>query len=271
MEFPINDFKRRLLSGTGQQIGFWLGLADSTCAEICAHAGFDWLLLDAEHAPNDVRTLLSQLQAIAGYPEVHPVVRMLWGDPVLIKQVLDLGAQTLLIPMVESAEQAEELVSATRYPPVGRRGVGSALARASRWNGIPGYLDHADEQICLLAQLESRPGLDNLEAIAAVEGVDGLFIGPADLAAALGHRGNPGHPEVQAVIEKTIARIQATGKPAGILSADEKLARRYLELGCRFVAVGVDTTLLGNATRSLARRFKNDLEPLQAPPGGATY
>lgn len=270
MDLTINQFKHALLAGE-QRVGLWLGLADAYCAEICAGAGFDWLLLDGEHAPNDIRSLLAQLQALAAYPASHPVVRLPWGDAVQIKQVLDIGAQTLLVPMVESAEQARQLVQATRYPPEGKRGVGSALARASRWNGIPGYLTHADEQICLLVQLETRSALENLEAIAAVEGVDGLFIGPADLAASLGHRGNPGHPEVQAVIEQAIARIRATGKPAGILSADETLARRYLKLGCGFVATGVDTSLLAKATRTLAQRFKPELEPSAPPTGGAVY
>ncbi len=251
----INTFKQRLRSGQAQ-IGLWLGLANPYCAELAANAGFDWLLIDGEHAPNDLRSLLGQLQAVAPYAS-QPVIRPVIGDTALIKQVLDIGVQTLLVPMVESAEQARELVRATRYPPFGVRGVGSALARASRWNTVPGYLDQADEQMCLLVQIENREGLANLDAIAAVEGVDGVFIGPADLSAAMGHRGNPGHPEVQAAIEDAIARIQRAGKAAGILSADEKLARRYLELGAAFVAVGVDTTVLMRGLQGLAATFKN--------------
>lgn len=264
MDMPINRFKQRLKSGE-TQIGLWLGLADAYCAELAANAGFDWLLIDGEHAPNDLRGLLGQLQAVAPYPS-HPVIRPVIGDIALIKQVLDIGAQTLLVPMVESAEQARELVRAIHYPPQGIRGVGSALARASRWNSIPGYLDKADEQMCLLVQIENREGLVNLDAIAAVEGVDGVFIGPADLSASMGHRGNPGHPEVQAAIEDAIVRIQKAGKAAGILSADETLARRYIELGAAFVAVGVDTTVLMRGLQTLAGKFKD--APVPTSSGG---
>lgn len=259
MDMPINTFKLRLQSGEAQ-IGLWLGLADAYCAELAANAGFDWLLIDGEHAPNDLRGMLGQLQAVAPYPS-HPVIRPVIDDTALIKQVLDIGVQTLLVPMVESAEQARELVRAIHYPPNGVRGVGSALARASRWNSIPGYLDQADEQMCLLVQIENGEGLANLDAIAAVEGVDGVFIGPADLSASMGHRGNPGHPEVQAAIEDAIGRIQQAGKAAGILSADEQLARRYIELGAAFVAVGVDTTVLMRGLQTLAAKFKDAPAP----------
>ena len=259
MDMPVNTFKLRLQSGEAQ-IGLWLGLADPYCAELAANAGFDWLLIDGEHAPNDLRGMLGQLQAVAPYPS-HPVIRPVIGDTALIKQVLDIGVQTLLVPMVESAEQARELVRAIHYPPSGVRGVGSALARASRWNSIPGYLDKADEQMCLLVQIENQEGLANLDAIAAVEGVDGVFIGPADLSASMGFRGNPGHPDVQVAIEDAIARIQKAGKAAGILSADQKLARRYIELGAAFVAVGVDTTVLMRGLQTLAATFKDAPAP----------
>ena len=264
MDMPINTFKLRLQSGEAQ-IGLWLGLADAYCAELAANAGFDWLLIDGEHAPNDLRGMLGQLQAVAPYPS-HPVIRPVIGDTALIKQVLDIGVQTLLVPMVESAEQAKELVKAIHYPPNGVRGVGSALARASRWNSIPGYLDKADEQMCLLVQIENREGLANLDAIAAVDGVDGVFIGPADLSASMGYRGNPGHPEVQAAIEGAILRIQKAGKAAGILSADQKLAKRYIELGAAFVAVGVDTTVLMRGLQTLAATFKEG--PVPTSSGG---
>jgi 4-hydroxy-2-oxoheptanedioate aldolase len=264
MDMPINTFKLRLQSGEAQ-IGLWLGLADAYCAELAANAGFDWLLIDGEHAPNDLRGMLGQLQAVAPYPS-HPVIRPVIGDTALIKQVLDIGVQTLLVPMVESAEQAKKLVKAIHYPPNGVRGVGSALARASRWNSIPGYLDKADEQMCLLVQIENREGLSNLDAIAAVEGVDGVFIGPADLSASMGYRGNPGHPEVQAAIEDAILRIQKAGKAAGILSADQKLAKRYIELGAAFVAVGVDTTVLMRGLQTLAATFKEG--PVPTSSGG---
>ena len=249
-----NYFKAKLKKT--QQIGMWVGLADGYCAEIAANAGFDWLLIDGEHAPNDLRTILHQLQSIAAYPS-QAVVRPVTGDVGLIKQLLDIGAQTLLIPMIETAEQAELMVKATRYPPEGIRGVGSALARASRWNSLSNYLDEADEQICVLVQIESKKGLENIDAILAVEGVDGVFIGPADLSAALGHRGNPGHPEVQEIIVSSIKKIRQAGKAAGILSADEKLAKHYLSLGTEFVAVGVDSSLLMKSMSQLLGKFKD--------------
>ena len=266
MQLPVNTFKQRLLQAE-PQIGLWLGLANAYCAELAANAGFDWLLLDAEHAPNDVRSLLAQLQAIAPYPS-QAIIRPPIGDTALIKQLLDIGAQTLLVPMVETAAQAQQLVRAMRYPPQGVRGVGSALARASRWNSIPGYLDLADEQMCLLVQIENLEGLANLDAIAAVEGVDGLFIGPADLSAAMGQRGNPGHPDVAAAIADAIRRVRQAGKAVGILSADPILARRYIELGAHFVAVGVDTTVLMKGLQSLAGQYKGHVAPTS---GGGVY
>jgi 4-hydroxy-2-oxoheptanedioate aldolase len=250
----MNSFKTAIANHK-PQIGLWLALADAYCAEICAGAGFDWLLIDGEHAPNDIRSILAQLQALAPYP-VHPVVRPPVGDVALIKQLLDIGAASLLIPMVESADQARLLVSAVRYPPRGVRGVASALVRAARWNGIPDYLDSADDDVCLLLQIETARGLDNIERITAVEGVDGLFIGPADLSASLGHRGHPEHPEVQAAIADAIRRIRAAGKAAGILTRDEKLVREYLQQGCSFIAVGADVTLLSRGARELAAKFK---------------
>jgi 4-hydroxy-2-oxoheptanedioate aldolase len=255
MEIKQNTFKRALKSGERAQIGLWLGLADPICAEICAGAGFDWLLIDGEHAPNDVRSILAQLQAVAPYP-AHPIVRPVSGDVQLIKQLLDIGAQTLLIPMVETADQARHLVSAMRYPPVGIRGVGAALARASQWNRVTEYLHRANDEMCLLVQVETRLGLENLDAIAAVEGVDGVFIGPSDLSAALGHLGRPGHPDVQQAIETAIGRIRASGRAAGILTTDDAQARRYLALGCTFVAVGLDGNLLMRSSQELASRFK---------------
>lgn len=267
MEIPLNTFKRALANDEAQ-IGVWMGLANGYCAELTANAGFDWLLIDGEHAPNDLRTILEQIQAVAPY-DVAPVARPPVGDSALIKQYLDIGLQTLLIPMIDTAEQARDMVRATRYPPAGIRGVGSALARASRWNSIPGYLDKADDEICLLVQVETLKGLENLDEIAAVDGVDGVFIGPADLSASLGHRGNPGHPDVQLAIDEGIRRIRKAGKAAGILSADRGLARHYLEIGCTFVAVGVDTSLLMGALKSLAGEFKGGSET--APTGPSVY
>lgn len=262
-----NLFKQALIQQT-PQAGLWLGLANSYSAELLAGAGFDWLLIDGEHAPNDLRSVLGQLQAIAPYRS-HPVVRPAWNDAVLIKQLLDIGAQTLLIPMVQSAQEAQSAVRACHYPPQGIRGVGSALARASRWNRIGDYLQRAGEQICLLVQIETRQGVENLAQILAVDGVDGVFIGPADLSADMGFAGNPRHPEVQAVIEKAIVQIRAAGKAPGILTADEILAKRYLELGALFVAVGVDTTLLARAAEALAARFTSpSASVISAPDGG---
>ncbi|MBH2927851.1 4-hydroxy-2-oxoheptanedioate aldolase [Serratia ureilytica] len=259
-----NHFKRALQEKR-PQIGLWLGLCSSYSAELLAGAGFDWLLIDGEHAPNNVQTVLGQLQAVAPYPS-QPVVRPPWNDAVIIKQLLDVGAQTLLIPMIQNAEQARDAVRATRYPPHGVRGVGSALARASRWNRVPDYLQQADEQMCVLVQIETREAVKNLEAILQVEGVDGVFIGPADLSADMGFAGNPQHPEVQRTIDDAIARIRAAGKAPGILMANKARAQRYLEAGALFVAVGVDTTLLARAAEALANEFKQG--GAQAPSSG---
>ncbi|MFM2411251.1 MAG: 4-hydroxy-2-oxovalerate aldolase [Pseudomonadota bacterium] len=240
------------------QIGLWQALASPYTAEICAGAGFDWLLIDAEHGPNDIPLVLSQLQAVAA-ASTEPVVRLPVGDTVLIKQYLDIGARSLLIPMIETAEQAMDVLRATRYPPLGVRGVGSAIGRASRWNRTPDYLAKAHEEICLLLQVESRAALENISAIAAIEGVDGVFIGPSDLSADMGHLGNPLHPEVQSAIEAGIAAVRAVGKPVGMLIADENAARRYIELGASFVAVGTDVTILARGTEALAQKFKDNL------------
>lgn len=254
MPAPRNLFKLALKEGRAQ-IGLWQALANPYTVEICAGAGYDWLLLDAEHAPNDVPLLVSQLQAMKGTAS-HAVIRPPIGETWIIKQMLDIGAQTLLIPMVESREIAETLVKAVRYPPHGVRGVGAALARASAFNRIPDYLPTANDEICLLLQVESRAGLAALDDISSTEGVDGVFIGPADLAADMGYLGKPGAPEVQAEVEKALAKIQSHGKAAGILIGDLALAKRYLELGATFVAIGNDVTLLANATTKLLDDFK---------------
>ena len=250
----INGFKAALAAGK-PQIGCWLALANAYTTEIVATAGFDWLLIDGEHAPNDLRSILAQLQVLATYPS-HPVVRLVEGRTDLVKQALDIGAQSLLIPMIETAEQAAAMVAATRYPPAGIRGVGSAIARASRWNQDTDYLHEADAGICLLLQVESQRGLDNLDAIAATDGVDGVFFGPADLSASMGFRGKPGAPEVLKALAEGIARVLATGKAPGILHTDPVFAKRYLELGATFVAVGVDASLLAKSSRELAASFR---------------
>ncbi|MDN3920589.1 4-hydroxy-2-oxoheptanedioate aldolase [Roseateles violae] len=255
-----NPFKAALARGA-PQIGLWLSMAQPYSAEICATAGFDWLLIDGEHAPNDVRSMLAQLQALAPY-RGQPVLRSVDGDPARIKQLLDIGAQTLLVPMVDTAEQARALVAATRYPPQGIRGVGAAIARVSRWGERADYVDVANDEVCLLVQAETVTALKNLEAICDVDGVDGVFIGPADLAASMGHRGKPNHPEVQAAIEDAIKRISASGKAAGTLTGDVAAARRYLALGARFVAVGIDVTLLATAVRQRAAEFGLGPAPL---------
>ena len=254
MHTPPNLFKQAIAQ-PGAQIGLWLGLADPYAAELCATAGFDWLLVDGEHGPNDLRSTLAVLQAVAPYA-AQPVVRIAHGDAALIKQVLEIGATTLLVPMVESAAQACALVRAMRYPPAGMRGVGSGLARSSRWSAYPGYLHEANERVALLVQVETAAALEQLDDIVAVEGVDGVFIGPSDLSASMGFIGQPGHPTVRAAIEQAIERILAGGKAPGILAVDETLARHYIERGARFVAVGVDATMLAQATRGLAARFK---------------
>lgn len=269
MQSPVNPFKQALQEKRAQ-IGLWLGLASPYTTEICAGAGFDWLLIDGEHAPNDLRSILQQAQAIAAYPGSHAIARVPVGHghvgTALIKQYLDLGIQTLLVPMVDTAQQAADLVRAMRYPPQGIRGMGGG--RASRWGRYPDYAKEANAQVCLLVQAETRQALDNLDAIAATEGVDGVFIGPADLSASLGHVGNPGHPEVQAAIDDAITRIVRAGKAAGILTSDDALARHYLSMGATFVAVGLDNNLLARATSELAARFKSGAAPA---PAGKTY
>jgi 4-hydroxy-2-oxoheptanedioate aldolase len=267
---PVNTFKQALRAGQ-QPIGCWVGFADANVAEALAGCGFDWLLLDGEHAPNDPRTVLDQLRALAPYP-VQAVVRPVVGEVALVKQYLDVGAQTLLIPMVDTPEHAALMVSATRYAPEGIRGRGAALARASRWNQVPDYVHHANEQMCLLVQAETTLSLQNLPAIAAVDGVDGVFFGPADLSASMGYRGQANHPEVQKAILGGIATVRAAGKAAGILMADKSMAQMYLDAGAQFVAVGVDTTLLVKAATDLASHFKpTGAPPVASRPVDSTY
>ena len=278
LQTPTNRFKQAMAQGQAQ-IGLWLGLADAYSAEIIAGTGYDWLLIDGEHAPNDLRSILHQLQAIAsaasatsalppGAQPPHPVARVPVGDTALIKQFLDLGVQTLLVPMVDTAEQAQQLVRATRYAPEGVRGMGSALARSSRWQAYPQYVHEANQQICLLVQAETVEAMANLDAIAATPGVDGVFIGPADLSASMGHPGNPGHPDVQAAIHDGIARILRAGKAPGILATTESQARQWLAAGALFVAVGVDTMLLASAAQDLLARFRTDAVGTPQRPAG---
>ncbi|MFO1154441.1 MAG: aldolase/citrate lyase family protein [Rhodospirillales bacterium] len=253
MQIPSNSFKNAIHSGQ-VQIGFWSILSSHVTVEILAGAGFDWLVLDTEHAPNELPMVYAQLQACKG-GTAHPVVRMPWNDMVTIKRFLDIGVQSLLIPYIETEQQARNAVSYTRYPPRGVRGY-SAAPRASYFGRIKNYPQVCESEICVLVQIETRLGLDNLEAIASVEGVDGVFIGPGDLSASLGHTGNAKHPDVLAAIESAITRIRSTGKPAGILTGDEPLARHYIELGCLFTAVGSDQAMLARGSEDLAAKFK---------------
>ncbi len=254
MNIITNTFKQALKDGR-PQIGLWNSLADPYVAEALATTGFDWLLIDGEHAPNDLRSILGALQAIAPYP-THGIVRPPIGDVALIKQIVEIGAQTLLIPMVDTAEQAARMVAATRYPPQGIRGVGSAGARSSRWSGIPRYVHEANAQMCVLVQVESALGLANLAEIAAVDGIDGVFFGPADLSASMGHLGNAAHPEVVAAMTQGVKTVLAAGKAPGILMTDNAASQYYLDQGALFVAVGVDAMMLVKAAKTLAAAFK---------------
>lgn len=254
MELPVNKFKQGL-KGDKPMWGLWLGLPDASCAEIVAGAGFDWLLIDSEHAPFELGSTMRHLQAIAPYG-VPTIVRPEEGRTALLKRILDIGAQTVLVPMCDTAEQARELVKAVKYPPQGIRGLGSSLARAANWNRIPGYLQKANDEICLVVQAETVTAMANLAEIAAVDGVDAVFIGPSDLSASMGHIGNPDHPEVVAAIEQGFDIINAAGKAAGLLCINQAKAQHYVAKGAKFVGVGVDTLLLSNAAKQLAESFK---------------
>ncbi|AOW15207.1 2-dehydro-3-deoxyglucarate aldolase [Hydrogenophaga crassostreae] len=254
MDLPVNRFKRAILANK-KQMGLWSHLCSHISTEILAHCGFDWLVLDMEHSPNELPDILSQLQAMTG-SSATPVVRVPWNDPVTFKRLLDIGVQSFLVPYVQTAEEAQNAVAATRYPPLGMRGYAGA-PRASGYGRIKDYAHRCAEEMCVLVQIETVEGLKNLEAIAAVEGVSGIFIGPGDLSAALGHLGNPKHPDVLKTIDEAIARIRACGKAPGILTGDETLARHYVAQGCLFVAVGADQNLLRDSAQALSSRFKD--------------
>ena len=254
MDLPKNKFKAALRDGK-TQLGLWCTLADAYAAEIVAGSGFDWLLFDTEHSPADVETVLSQLQAVAAY-DVSPVVRPASNDIVLIKRLLDIGAQSLLIPYVQSAEEARRAVAAIRYAPDGVRGV-SAVTRATRFGRVKDYAKKAAGELCLLVQIETQAGLDALEQIAAVDGIDGIFIGPADLAASLGYPGEPNHPKVRTAIEDAVKRIKACGKPAGILTPDAAFAKHLMTMGVVFTAVGIDAMALVKASEALLAQFQD--------------
>lgn len=268
MQTPVNAFKKAMAEKR-TQVGLWCSLLGPLPTEICAAAGFDWLLLDGEHSPNDPMNLMLQSQVIAGYPGVQAVARVPMGHgyvgQALIKQYLDVGLQTLLVPMVESAEQARELVRCMRYPPDGIRGM--AATRASGWGRNTAYAKEANREVCLLVQVETQEGVRNVDAIAAVDGVDGVFIGPADLSAAFGHVGDPWHADMMKLHDDLFARIRKAGKAVGILTLDEALARKHIEMGATFIAVGTDSNLMVKSTSGLAAKFKGGSAPQAAPKG----
>lgn len=254
MPAATNTFKAALSAGE-TLFGCWLALADTYTTELMGTAGFDWLVIDGEHAPNDLRSILGQLQVLQSSSS-HAVVRVPVGETYMLKQVLDAGAQTVLVPMVETAEQARHLVRAVTYPPDGDRGVGYALSRAAQFSKITDYGLTADAQICLLVQVENLVGLGNLDAILEVDGVDGVFIGPADLAADMGRMGNAQHPDVQAAIMDALRRIRAAGKAPGILSTQDAMTNAALAAGAQFVALSADSLLLSHAARALCAKWK---------------
>ncbi|MGI9261282.1 MAG: aldolase/citrate lyase family protein [Woeseiaceae bacterium] len=249
-----NRFRAGLESGE-TQFGVWLGIPESSAAEIMAGAGFDWLLIDHEHGAFEVRDVMNHLQAMAAY-DVAPIVRPVDDNPALLKKLCDIGAQSFIVPMIDTAEQAEQVVSAVKYPPEGIRGMGTSLARASRWNAVPGYVGNANAEMLVIVQAETVTAIDNLEAIVGTPGIDGVFIGPSDLSASMGHVGNAAHPEVVKTVGDALRTIRDAGKFAGLLCLDESMIGHFEECGAHFIGVGVDTLLLGNAARSLAARCK---------------
>lgn len=253
MELPANRFKRAILAGQ-HQLGLWCTMPGSFATEVVAGAGFDWLLFDTEHSPSDPITVLPQLQTAEPYG-LASVVRPASNDTVLIKRFLDIGVQTLLIPYVQSRAEAQVAVDAMRYPPEGVRGV-SGLTRATRFGRIPGYGKNASSELCLLVQIETRQALDQLEEIGSLDGVDGVFLGPSDLAASFGHVGEPDHPDVVGAVEDAIARIAKLGKPSGILTTNTHFAQRCIDIGTMFTAVGVDAGILARGTEALAKQFR---------------
>ena len=254
MDLPVNAFKRALKAGK-PQIGLWCSLSSHYATELVAGSGFDWILLDTEHSPNDLESVLQQLQAAASYP-THAVVRVPWNDMVTIKRFLDIGAQSLLIPYVQNAEEAKSAVAHTRYPPAGVRGVAGGT-RATRFARVKDYAKRAHEELCVLVQVETQQALDNLEKIAAVDGVDGVFIGPADLHASLGYTGEIANPKVKPLIDEAIRRIRKAGKAPGILTPNEADAKHWLGCGGLFVAVGADVGILARGAEALAAKFKS--------------
>ncbi|WP_299169165.1 HpcH/HpaI aldolase/citrate lyase family protein [uncultured Arthrobacter sp.] len=255
MPLPLDaTFRDKLAASDRPLAGMWVCSGSPLVAELCAGAGLDWLLIDAEHSPNGLESILAQLQTIHGYP-VSTMVRPPVNDTVLIKQYLDLGVQNLLIPMVHSVAEAEAAVAATRYPPEGVRGVGSALARAARWNRVPDYLAHAGETVSVTVQIESTAAVDSVKDILQVDGVDAIFVGPSDLAASMGLLGQQEHPEVRAAVEHCLEAAKKAGKPAGVNAFNPDTARHYLKSGASFILVGADVALLARGSEALAAQF----------------
>ncbi|MCH6231902.1 HpcH/HpaI aldolase/citrate lyase family protein [Microbacterium sp. CFH 31415] len=255
MSVRLSPTFRDALAGTDRTLaGMWVCSGSPLVAEICAGSGLDWLLIDMEHSPNGLESVLAQLQAVAAYP-ITPLVRVPIGDVVTLKQVLDLGAQNILVPMVSSAAEAAEVVEAVRYPPRGRRGVGSALARSARWNRVEGYLENADEHLSLFVQVETIEGVEAAAEIAAVDGIDGIFVGPSDLAASMGVLGQQTHPDVTAAVLRAFDAVRSAGKPVGVNAFDPAAAQSYIEAGAGFVLVGADVAVLARSSEALAARW----------------
>ncbi len=244
-------FRDRLAEASRPLAGLWACAGSPLVTEILAGSGIDWLLIDMEHSPNGLESTLAQLQAVAAYPAT-PVVRVPIGDVVTVKQVLDLGAQNLLVPMISTADEARTVVEAVRYPPRGKRGVGSALARSARWNRVDGYLENADHHTSLFVQIETAEGVGNAAEIAAVDGIDGVFVGPSDLAASMGLLGQQAHPEVTAAVRRAFDAVRGAGKPVGVNAFDDAVARSYVDAGASFVLVGADVAILARSSEAMA-------------------
>jgi 4-hydroxy-2-oxoheptanedioate aldolase len=254
-----NKFKDKIHNNL-KQYGIWNGIPHSYAAELCAGAGFDFVVIDAEHAPFSLEQIVIQLQAMSRYPDCSPIVRIPSGDPVVMKRLMDAGVQSFIIPMVESAAQAKNMVEAIHYPPKGIRGVGTALARAAQWNRVNNYFKDANDQMFLITQIESVAGVNALDEIVKVEGIDIIFLGPADLAGSMGYLGQPNHPEVVASVKSCISTIINSGKKAGILSSNKQLIQDYTNMGVTMLGVGLDTILLSNASSELAMHYKGELK-----------
>lgn len=264
---PDPSLKDALAAATRPLVGMWVSSGSALMAELCAGSGLDVVLLDGEHGPNGLESILAQLQAVRSYP-VMAVVRPPVNDPVIIKQYLDLGVQSLMVPMIHSVADAEAAVAAAHYPPRGVRGVGAALARSSRWNRIPDYVERASETITVMVQIESAQAVENVADILAVDGVDAIFLGPADLAASMGLLGAQEDPAVLAAVEHCIAAAKAAGKPVGVNAFAEAAARHYLDAGAGLVLVGADVTLLARGSEGLAATYIPQWKPDGGSPSG---